>query len=113
MGVKGARVHTLEETGKQASVTSSRQPLGRLQQRRIQQIGEHVLPAAEQKDAERAAQLIPELHAAGELFRPQPVVIPVGQLQDLVDVKGQQVQDEKHHGQVVVAVAEVVLDVIA
>jgi len=38
---------------------------------------------------------------------------PVGQLQDLVHKKGQQVEKEKSHRQVILAVAEVVLDVIA
>ena len=64
------------------------------------------------KDADTTAQLIPEFNA-GAKTASALLIEPVGQLQDLVHKKGQQIEQEKGHGQVVLAMAEIVFDVIA
>ena len=72
-----------------------------------------MFPVAEQKNAERAAQLIPKLLATGELFVAQTLIKAVGQIQDLMDVESQKIQKEKHHRQMLFAVTEIVFNVIA
>ncbi len=56
---------------------------------------EHLLPGIKQYDSKCAAKLIEILFAGGEFFISDCSVQPVGKLQDLVDIKGQQVEHKK------------------
>ena len=71
-----------------------------------------MLKVGKNHNADRAAQLIPEFDARGKSASAL-LIEPVGELQDLMDKKGQQIEQEKGHGQVVLSVTEIVFNVIA
>ena len=64
------------------------------------------------QNANRAAQLIPKFNARVKTLAAL-LVEPVGELQNLMDKKGQQVEQEEGHRQVVLSMAEVVFDMVA
>ena len=74
--------------------------------------GQKMLEVCKNKDPDSTAQLIPEFDAWAKSASTL-LIEPVGKLQDLMDKEGQQIEQEKGHGQVVFSMAEVVFDVIA
>ena len=79
---------------------------------RIDDKGQQMFKVGENHNADRTAQLIPEFDA-GAKSASAVLIEPVGELQDLMDKKGQQIEQEKGHGQVVLSVTEIMFNVIA
>ena len=73
--------------------------------------GQKMLEVCKNKDSDSTAQLIPEFDAGGKSASAL-LIAPVGELQDLMDKKGQQIEQEKGHRQVVLSMAKIMFDVI-
>ena len=86
--------------------------LGCPDRRGSEDVVEQVVIISEGDDPEGAAQLIPEFFSGGELTAAL-LIGEVAQLKYLVDVEGQEIENEKVHGDVLLAVPVVMLDVVA
>ena len=71
-----------------------------------------MLPASEYQYAEHAAQLVPVFFTGAELAATF-LIQRVGQFENLMEEKCQQIEDEKDHRQIVFPVTVIVLDMIA
>ena len=70
-----------------------------------------MLKVGKNQNADSAAQLAPKFDARAKYFSAL-LIQPVGQLQYLMNKKSEQIEKEKGHRQVVLAMAEVVFNVI-
>ena len=79
---------------------------------RVDDFVKQVIEVVKGHHAQSATQLVPEFYSGTKALATF-LIEPIGELEDLVDKESQQIEQEEGHGRVIVAVAEVMFDVIA